>query len=217
MGRVFSSDEDQPARGNVVILSHGLWGRQFASDPQVLGKMVELDGKPHQIIGVMPAGFAFPSKETQFWRPLALSPARRASRGGFFLNVVGRLKPGIPIEQARAEMTSIGAQLESQFPDINKGYGVWVVPLLDQVVGNMRQVLFVLLGAVAFVLLIACVNVANLLLGRGIVRGREIAVRAALGAGRTRLVRQLLTESAVLSMIAGAIGLIIAFWGILVR
>jgi putative ABC transport system permease protein len=214
MGRAFTLEEEQPDRDNVVILSNGLWRRQFGADPDVLGKIVELDGKPCQIVGVMPAGFSFPAKETQLWKPLALPPPRRANRGGFFLSVVGRLKPGFTMEQARAEMTGIGVQLEAQYPDFDKGYGVWVVPLLDQVVGSMRQVLFVLLGAVAFVLLIACVNVANLLLGRGVVRGREIAVRAALGAGRTRLVRQLLTESTVLSMFAGAMGLAIAFWGI---
>jgi predicted permease len=214
MGRAFAEEEQQPDRSNVVILSNGLWRRQFGSDPHVLGKMLELDGKPCQIVGVMPAEFVFPSKETQLWKPITITPARRASRGSYFLSVVGRLNPGVTMEQARAEMTGIGAQLEAQYPDFNKGYGVWVVPLLDQVVGSMRQVLFVLLGAVAFVLLIACVNVANLLLGRGVVRGREIAVRAALGAGRARLVRQLLTESAVLSMLAGGMGLAIAFWGI---
>ncbi len=214
IGRAFTPEEEQPERDRVVILSHGLWQRQFGSDPQVLGKIVELNGRPCQVVGVMPASFAFPSKATQLWKPLAESPNLLRNRGGFFLSVVGRLKPGFTWYQARGEMAAIGKRLEEQYPVINKGYGVWVVPLLDQVVGTMRQALLILLGAVAFVLLIACVNVANLFLGRGAVRGREIAVRAALGAGRGRLVRQLLTESTVLSMIAGALGLVIAFWGI---
>ena len=214
VGRSFRLEEQEPDRGRVVILSHGLCQRQFASDPLVLGKTIELNGRPHQIVGVMPAGFAFPSKDTQLWRPLAQTPQQRANRGGFFLSVVGRLKPGITWEQARTEMTGIGMYLEAQYPDLDKGYGVWVVPMLDQVVGKMREALLVLLGAVAFVLLIACVNAANLFLGRGAVRDREIAVRAALGAGRARLVRQLLTESTVLSIIAGGLGLATAFWGI---
>ncbi|MGI8743134.1 MAG: ABC transporter permease [Bryobacteraceae bacterium] len=214
LGRSFTADDDQPDKNRVVILSNGLWKRQFASDSHALGKTIELDGKPHQIVGVMPGGFAFPSKETQLWKPLGLSPRSRANRGGFFLSVIGRLKPGIAVGQARTEMGAIGARLEAQYPNSNKGYGVWVVPLLAQVVGTMRQVLLVLVGAVAFVLLIACANVANLFLGRGASREREIAVRAALGAGRGRLIRQLLTESAVLSLIAGGVGLAIALWGI---
>jgi putative ABC transport system permease protein len=214
VGHSFNLTEEEPERGRVVILSQGLWRRQFASDPQVLGKTLELNGRPHQIIGVMPSGFAFPSKETQLWRPLAQTPRQRANRGGFFLSVVGRLKPGVTWEQARKEMRGIGAHLEAVYPDQDKGYGVWVVPLLDQVVGKMRQALLALLAAVAFVLLIACVNVANLFLGRAAVRGREIALRGALGAGRARLVRQLLTESIVLSMMAGVLGLALAFCGI---
>jgi predicted permease len=213
LGRAFTAEEMVPGNEGVAIMSHTMWQRQFAADSHVLGKVIELDGKPCKVVGVMPAGFAFPSKETQFWKPLPLSPQQRSGRGLYFLHVVARLKPGVTMVQARAEMATLGARLEQQYP-ANKGYGIWVVPLLDQVVGTMRQVLLVLLGAVAFVLLIACVNVANLFLGRGAARGREIAVRAALGAGRARLVRQLLTESAVLSLIAGVLGLALAYWGI---
>ncbi len=214
LGRAFTPKEEEPGADREVILSNSTWRTQFAADPHVLGRTLELNGQPYQIIGVMPPSFAFPSKTTQLWRPLALSPRGRANRGGYFLNVVGRLKPGVRMEDARSEMTAIGARLEQQYPDQNRGYGVWTVPLLRQTVGRMREVLLVLLGAVAFVLLIACVNVANLFLGRGAARGREIAVRGALGAGRSRLIRQLLTESTVLSILAGALGLAVAFWGI---
>ena len=214
LGRNFTAEEDQAGQAQVVILSYGLWQRQFGGDRHVVGKTIEIGNKPYAIVGVMPADFAFPAKDSQLWRPLGLTPAARASRGGYFLSVIGRMKRGVTNERARAEMAAVGARLEAQYPDSNKGYGVWVVPLLDQVVGTMRQALLVLLGAVAFVLLIACVNVANLFLGRGAARGREIAVRAALGAGRARLVRQLLTESAVLSLFAGLLGLAMAFFGI---
>jgi predicted permease len=214
IGRAFTPDEDQPDKDRVVILSDGLWKRQFGSDRHVLDKTIELNGTPHRIVGVMPSDFAFPSKDTQLWKPLAPSQRTRGNRGGFFLSVIGRLKPGVTTEQARAEMTRIGAEIETAHPDSNKGYGVWVVPLLSQIVGTLREALWILLGAVAFVLLIACANVANLLLGRSAARGREIAVRSALGAGRSRIIRQLLTESLLLALIAGAFGLAIAFWGI---
>ena len=214
LGRGFMPKEEEPGMDRVVVLSHTLWRTQFAADPNVLGRTIEIGGQPNQIIGVMPASFTFPSKSTQLWMPLALTEHDRAVRHGYFLTVVGRLKPGIPMEHARSEMAAIGARLEQQYPDQNRGYGVWVVPLLLQTVGRMREVLLVLLGAVGFVLLIACVNVANLFLGRGATRGREIAVRSALGAGRSRLIRQLLTESTLLSLLAGGLGLAVAFWGI---
>jgi predicted permease len=214
IGRSFTPDEDQPDKDLVVVLSNGLWKRQFGSDPHVLGKTLELNGRHMQIVGVMPPDFAFPSKDVQLWKPLAPSQRTRGNRGGFFLSVIGRLKPGVTTEQAHAEMTRIGADIERQHPDTNKGYGVWVVPLLAQTVGTLREALLILLGAVAFVLLIACANVANLLLGRSAARGREIAVRAALGAGRRRIIRQLLTESWLLALIAGGFGLAIAFGGI---
>ena len=214
IGRTFTEQEEQTGRGSEVVLSDGLWRERFGADPHALGRTMLMDGAPYVIIGVMPASFQFPDKRTQIWTPLAVSDAAKANRGGFWLHVLGKLKPGVSIEQARAEMALIGGNLERQYPSSNVGYGVWVVPLLTQVVGNLRTGLLVLFGAVGFVLLIACANVANLFLARGAGREREIAVRAALGAGRRRLIRQLLTESFVFSVPAGAAGLLVAYWAL---
>jgi putative ABC transport system permease protein len=211
IGRAFTEQEEQRGHSAVAILSDGLWRERFGADPKALGKTMIMDGDPYVIVGVMPAGFQFPDKRAEIWTPLALSERGKANRGGFFLRVLGKLKPGASIEQARAEMTLVGTNLERQYPDYNAGLGVWVVPLLNQVVGNLRTGLLVLFGAVGFVLLIACANVANLFLARGAGREREIAVRAALGAGRARLIRQLLTESFVFSVPAGAAGLLVAY------
>lgn len=211
IGRTFTDQEDQPGHGRLVVLSDGFWRERFGADPHALGKTMVMDGDSYVIVGVMPAGFQFPDKRTQIWTPLALTERGKANRGGFFLEVVGKLKPGASIEQARAEMNLIGSNLERQYPNTNAGYGVWVVPLLNQVVGNLRSGLLVLFAAVGFVLLIACANVANLFLARGAGRGREIAVRAALGAGRMRLIRQLLTESFVFTLPAGLAGLMVAY------
>ena len=211
IGRTFTEQEEQPGHAQVVVLSDGMWRERFGADPQVIGKTLLMDGDPYVIIGVMPASFQFPDKRTEIWTPLAVSSTRKANRGGLWLHVLGKLKPAASIEQARAEMNIIGANLERQYPATNRGYGVWVVPLLNQVVGNLRTGLLVLFAAVGFVLVIACANVANLFLARGAGREREIAVRAALGAGRARLIRQLLTESFVFAIPAGAAGLLVAF------
>jgi putative ABC transport system permease protein len=211
IGRAFTEQEEQRGHSAVAILSDGLWRERFGADPKALGRTMIMDGDPHVIVGVMPASFQFPDKRAEIWTPLALSERGKANRGGFFLRVLGKLKPGASFDQARAEMTLVGTNLERQYPNNNAGLGVWVVPLLNQVVGNLGTGLLVLFAAVGFVLLIACANVANLFLARGAGREREIAVRAALGAGRARLIRQLLTESFVFSVPAGVAGLLVAY------
>lgn len=213
LGRGFTIEEEQPGKDKIVVLSHALWLRRFGGDPGILNKTIYLSGEANTVVGIMPPGFQFPGK-TEIWGTLAPNDRLRAARGAFWLPVVGRLKPGVTRQQAQADMDVIARQLEQQYPNANAGYGINVVPLLEQTVGNIKTALWVLLGAVAFVLLIACANVANLLLARAAARGQEIAIRAALGAGRWRIIRQLLTESILLSVIGGALGILLAVWGL---
>ena len=213
LGRAFTQDEEEPGRDLVVVLSHGLWQRRFGADPQIIGQQISLNGTNRTVVGVMPESFRFPDKDAELWVPLAPDPQLRNNRNALWLKAVGRLKPGVSLEQARADMSTIAGRLEQQY-DFMSGYGVNLVPIHDQVVGSVRPALLVLLGAVALVLLIACANVANLLLVRGAAREREIAVRAALGAARGRLVRQMLTESIVLATAGGVAGLLIAVLGL---
>jgi putative ABC transport system permease protein len=216
-GRGFTSEEDQPGRDGVVILSHGLWQRRFGGDPGILNQAISLNGIPNIVVGIMPPGFKFPEK-TELWKPLAPNEGDRTSRGFLWFNVVGRLKPGVSRSAAQADLDVVAKQIASQLgPPKNRfvaGYYVEVVPLLEHTVGSIRRNLMILFGVVLLVLLIACANVANLLLARAASRQREVAVRAALGAGRWRIVRQLLTENLLVAVLGGALGVLLAWLGL---
>ncbi len=217
-GRAFSAQEDAPGGERVVILSHALWQQSFGGDAQWLGRQLKVDGQNYTVVGIMPSGFSFPgfgyaNEETHLWFPYALE-APPTGRGPHFLRVLGRLKTGATVEQARTELDTIAQRLEQSYPDTNKGSRVFMIPLHEFFSDELQRPLYVLLSAVLFVLLIACANVANLLLARNAARERELAVRASLGAGRGRLVRQLLTESLLLVTVGGTGGLLLAAWGV---
>ena len=216
LGRTFGARDGTKGSDRVAILSHGLWQTRFGGNPAAVGRSIVLNGVAHEIVGVMPASFAHPDT-AHVWTPLA--PSERfaevmRSRGSYWLQVIGRLKPGIERSGAQAEMNAIASALERRYPNVNAGIGVRLVPMHEEIVGNVRQPLLIVFATVAFVLLIACGNVANLLLARAASRQKELAIRAALGAGRRRLVRQMLTESLLLAMMGGAAGLLLAAWGI---
>src|SRR5438034_4607879 len=216
LGRTFVPDDDRPGT-HVVLLSYSLWQRRFGSDPSVIGRALTLNGESHTVIGIMPRfvqlpGFA--NRNDQLWVPIAFPAEEASQRGNHFLEVIARLKPGITLKQAQAEMDTIAARLAQQYPDYNTRTGAVVTALQEQVVGDIKPALLVLLGAVGFVLLIACANVANLLLARAAARQKEIALRLALGAGRSRLTRQFLTESVLLAVIGGAVGLLLSIAGL---
>ena len=213
LGRVFSAEEDQPGRDKVVVLSHSLWQRRFGADRGVVGRDIRLNGEPHTVLGVMPASFDLTSDREELWVPIAFTPEQKAMHDEHYLLVVGRLRDGVTREQASQDLAGIATALQGM-DRFNQTLQFQVDSYVERFVGDYRERLLVLLGAVGLVLLIACGNVANLLLARSAARGREVAIRSALGAGRGRIVRQLLTESAVLALVSAGVGLLIAWWGL---
>ncbi len=225
-GRLFVTEEDAEGSARTAILMHGTWQRRYGGDPQMVGKKLILNGQPFEVVGILPARFTLPrevmptlyaGEQIEVLLPLPLSASASTVRTGEDYNILAKLKPGVSVAQAQAEMDTITARLRRDFPDVyppNGGLTFSIVPLLEQVVGNVRQAVLILLGAVGFVLLIACANVANLLLSRAVVRRKEIAIRQAVGAERSRIVRQLMTESVLLAMCGGALGVLLAVSGL---
>jgi putative ABC transport system permease protein len=211
LGRTFTSEEDRPGGPRVVVLSDQLWRNTFLADPGILGKTITLDGEPYSVIGVMPAGFSFPPG-VQVWMPIALPVSAAGDYLHHYIRAMARLAPGVSIEQAQTQMKALAVQMDAEHPATDAGNGVSVTPIRKQLAGDIRTPLLVLLGAVGFVLLIACANVASLLLARATTRHKEIAACAALGASSGRLLRQFLTESLLLSLAGGGLGVALALW-----
>jgi len=214
-GRLFTDEDDQPGRDRVALLDYGFWMSQMAGDPSAVGRSIELNGEAYTVIGVLPRGFTF-GGDVNLWLPLGLDRAKPNSRGSHYLEVLGRLAPGVSLAQARGELDAFVTHMAAQYPrnyGPDKGFGMFLRPLREEIVGDVRSALLVVFTAVAIVLLMACINLANLLLARSSSRGREMAVRAALGAGRVRLLRQLVTESVLVAIVGGACGVLLAVWG----
>src|SRR5262245_42363066 len=214
LGRTFQPGEDKPGTERVTILTHAYWQRRFSGDRKIIGQTLTISGNNYTVVGVLPPSFQFALRPADLWLPYQPTEAQLTRRFMHGTNVIARLKSGVSLKQAQAEMSTISGRIEREHNQSHAGTGIKLIPLQEQIVGQVKPLLFILLGAVGFVLLIACANVAGLLLTRSIARQKEIAVRAALGANRGRLIRQLLTESMVLSLMGGAAGLLIAYWGL---
>ncbi len=213
LGRTFASDEDQPGKGHVVVLSHALWESQFGADPKLIGGTIRLDGEPYTVVGVLPEGGSFDRLFAQVYTPLVFKPENMTRNFHWFISFA-KLKPGVTLAAARKQMDTIGARIAHDYPDSNKGWGVVVERYSDILVQqDLRQSLYVLLAAVVMLLLISCANIANLTLARGTSREREIAIRSALGGGRKRIIRQFLTESVLLAVSGGVLGLALGYAG----